>query len=169
MSLVDVMQEYFRGEKQAGIALAVLGVGVLAGAAWVWRTQSGEFGTWLRWGLAVFGLLALVGGAGLSIKTGPQVADLLARVSGDRPAVVAEEVARMAKVNANWPRLELAWAVIAAIAFVLILVVRREWSEALGLSLLLAVVTLTFTDVFGARRAVTYTDALHAAAEPGSG
>lgn len=164
---LDVLHEYFRGEKLAGSALAVLGAVLLAGAWWVAKTQAGEFGAWMRWGLVVVGGLLLVGGAGLVFKTGPQVADLVARAASDPNGMIADELARMAKVNANWPRLELAWAVIAAAAFVLVLVLRRQWSEALGLVLLLTTTTLMFTDVFGARRAVVYTAALEAQARGG--
>lgn len=55
MTFVDVMQEYFRGEKELGVLLVVVGVGLLAGAAWAFRTQSGGF----AWGLVV--PLVLVG------------------------------------------------------------------------------------------------------------
>lgn len=160
--LLDVLHEYFRGEKLAGTGLAVLGGVLLVASWWIARTQTGGFGTTMRWGLVVVGALLLVGGAGLAIKTGPQVDELVARFASDPDGMVAAEIERMAKVNANWPRLELAWAVIAAGAFVLVLALRRPWSEALGLVLLLTTTTLMFTDVFGARRAVVYTDALHA-------
>lgn len=164
---LDVLHEYFRGEKLAGTTLSVLGAVLLAGAWWISKSQTGEFGAWLRWGLIVIGGLMLVGGAGLAIKTGPQVEALVARAASDPSGMVADEIARMATVNANWPRLEIAWAVMAAGAFVLILVLRREWSEALGLVLLLLTTTLMFTDVLGARRAVVYTTALQAQARGG--
>jgi hypothetical protein len=53
-----------------------------------------------------------------------------------------------------------AWAVVIAIALVLILAVRRDWSSGLGLALLLMATTLYFVDVFAERRALVYSEAL---------
>jgi hypothetical protein len=162
---ISILQAYFRGEKLTGSSLAVLGVVLLLGGWWTHRYEQSEFGTWLQWGLVVVGGLVLVVGVGLALKTGPQVADLLARLESDPLVALREEVTRMAKVNANWLWLKVTWAVIAAVGFVLVLALRREWSEALGLTLLLLTTTLMFTDVFAERRAMVYTKALQAAAQ----
>jgi hypothetical protein len=164
MSFIEIMQEYFRGERQVGIALAVLGAGLLAAAFWVFRTQSGAFAWWLLVPLAVMGLGFSGGGAFLAIKTEKQIAALTAQLENDPAGLVAAEVPRMTRVNANWPRAKAAWAVVIAVALVLILAVRRDWSSALGLSLLLLATVLYFTDVFAERRAVIYTQALRQAA-----
>jgi len=113
----------------------------------------------------VVGLGAAIGGVVFALKTDAQVADLMARLADDPSALVASESARMVKVNANWPRLKLAWGVIAIGALVLLLAIKREWSTGLGLALVLLVAVLFFMDVFAERRAAPYTEALAARAE----
>lgn len=167
MSFVEILQEYFRGEKQAGIALAVVGIGLLAGAAWVYRTQPGAFAWTLVIPLLLFGLAFGGGGAFLAVRSDRQITELAARYEQDPRALVAEEVPRMAKVNANWPRLKVAWTVLIIVALVLLMAVRRDWSMGLGLSLLLLSTILFFTDVFAERRAEPYTKALEQAAAGG--
>lgn len=164
MTFVEILQEYFRGEKQTGIALAVVGVGLVAGSLWVFRAQTGGF----AWGLAVplllVGLAFGGGGAFLALRSDRQITELAARHEKDPAALVAEEAPRMAKVNAAWPRLKLVWTVVIAASLVLLMVARREWASGLGLALLLVSTILFFTDVFGERRAVPYTRALEQAA-----
>lgn len=164
MELSEAMQIYFRGEKHTGLTMVAVGIALMAFAFWVWRTQSGAFAWWLLTPLAVVGLGAAIGGVVFALKTDAQVADLLARLADDPAALVASESARMVKVNANWPRLKLAWGVIAIGALVLLLAVKREWATGLGLALVLLVAVLFFMDVFAERRAVPYTEALAARA-----
>jgi hypothetical protein len=168
MTFVDILHEYFRGEKQIGVTLAVVGAGLLAGAFWVSRTQSGGF----AWGLGVpFVVLGLAFGGGgtfLALRTDKQVADLGAQLQTNPEAVYAAELPRMAKVNANWPRLKIAWAVLIGVALVLLLAVHREWAHGLGLALLLMTTILFFTDVFAERRALIYTEALERARAGGA-
>jgi hypothetical protein len=104
------------------------------------------------------------GGAFLAVRSDRQIAELAARYEQDPRALVAEEVPRMAKVNANWPRVKLTWTVVIAVALVLLMVVRRDWASGLGLALLLLSIILFFTDIFAERRAAPYTKALEQAA-----
>jgi hypothetical protein len=164
MSLADVMQEYFRGERQLGLGLAGLGLALGVAAVWVWRTQKGTFGSWLWVAGALLSLVLVSGGVALALRTGRQVADLTEQLERDSEAMVAAERARMASVNANWPRLKLGWGALTLVALVLLLVLHREWSTALGLTLMFVATTLFFVDVFAQRRAGVYTQALERAA-----
>jgi len=159
----QVLQEYFEGEKQLGVGMAVLGVAVLAAAFWVWRTQSGAFGGWLLVPLALMGVGFGAGGTALAMKTQAQVARLTAQLASEPGALVSAEVTRMARVNANWPRVKVAWSVVTAVALVLLLAMHREWASGLGLALMLLATTLFFVDVFAERRAAPYTAALERA------
>lgn len=163
MELVLTMQTYFRGEKQVALFLVGFGLALVAFAAWVWRTQSGPFAWWLLVPLALAGVGAAIGGAGFAIKTDRQVAELERQLEADRAATVAAERARMEKVNANWPRLKLAWGATTLVALVLLLGVKRDWSSGLGLALMLLVAVLFCVDVFAERRAAPYTEALERA------
>src|SRR5687767_4449466 len=112
MDLSDAMVVYFRGERHLGFGLAAAGVAMLAAAFWLRRTQSGTFATWLLVSLAVVGLAMSAGGVFFAAKTRTQVAGLTARLATERGAVVEAESARMARVNANWPRAKGAWGVL---------------------------------------------------------
>ena len=90
------------------------------------------------------------------------------RYADDPAELAATEGERMAKVNANWPRLKIAWAVIGILAMGMMLFVKQGWAEGLGLGLMLIVTLLFFVDVFGERRAVPYTDALEGLSAPES-
>jgi hypothetical protein len=161
--LADVMQEYFRGERQLGVGLSILGIALAFAAGWVWRTQKSTFGLWLWLAGALLALGFVIGGITLAVKTDRKVAELRRRLDVDRSSVVASESTRMAVVNANWPRLKLAWGGLTIVALVLLLVVRKEWAAALGSSLMFVVTTLFFVDVFAERRAASYVDALERA------
>jgi hypothetical protein len=162
MSFLDAMHAYFRGEKQAGIALAVIGIALCAFAFWVWRTQTGSF----AWGLIIpLSLIAIggaIGGTVLALKTDGQVAAIEAGYREDAGALREREAVRMQRVNANWPRLKIAWGAIALVALGLLLATNREWAHGLGLALIFATALLFFVDVFAERRAQPYTEALDA-------
>ncbi|HWN66267.1 MAG TPA: hypothetical protein VNM90_01445 [Haliangium sp.] len=160
MNLTESLPAYFRGEQHLGIGLAVFGVLALAAAFWVWRTQVGAFAWWLMIPLALVGAGAGIGGAALAVKTQAQVTRLVAQLDTEPAALVTAETSRMARVNANWPRLKVAWSVVIVAALGLLLFVHREWASGLGLALLLTATTLFFVDVFAERRASVYTAAL---------
>lgn len=155
--LLEVMQEYFRGERAAGFLGLAVGLIALGIAFWVWRSTEGGFAIGLAIPLLLLGLGGALGGPGLVIRTERQVADL----SAMSPEKIREiERPRMAKVNANWPRLKLAWTALIAIALILIWMVKREWALGLGLGLLLLSSALFSVDVFAEKRAAIYTRAL---------
>jgi hypothetical protein len=160
MNLEKVLQQYFQGEMQLGIGLALLSAALCAAAFWVWRTQTGAFMWCLFVPLLLIGLGFGGGGTALAIKTRTQVAALQDQLKTEPVALISGESKRMERVNANWPRAKTAWAALAAIAIFFILIVRRDWSAALGLSLMLLATVLFFVDVFAERRAKIYTSAL---------
>jgi hypothetical protein len=166
MGLLEVMRGYFDGEKTTGIAFAIYGAVLLAVTFYLWRTQQGGF----MWGivvpLGIVGLGALVGGSVLAVKTGPQV-DALASLFADDPvAFVAQELPRMQKVNANWPRLKLVWTIVIGLSLVVIWTVHKEWATGLALALLVAATSLMVLDVFAERRAKVYTAAIEVLVQP---
>jgi hypothetical protein len=162
MDFVDAMQAYFAGEKLTGLLFAAYGIALLGGAAWIHRTHEGGF----KWGIVIplglLGLGALVGGAALAWKTGPQVDALVALYRADVTTFVAQELPRMQKVNANWVRLEAAWTVLIVLALVLLWFVKRDWVTGMALGLLLAGTSAMLLDVFAERRAHVYTARIEA-------
>ena len=163
MQLLEALTTYFRGERGIGMALVPVGFALLALAFYLWRTQSGGFMWGLVAPLVVLGLAGAAGGAGLVIRTDAQVAELTAQHAEDPAAMASAEAERMEKVNANWPRLKIVWLVLAAAAFTLLFVVKKDWAVGLGLALLLTSTLGMWIDVFAERRAEPYTQALERA------
>jgi hypothetical protein len=157
MDFVDAMQAYFAGEKLTGVAFSCWGAVLLAGALYFHRTQEGGF----MWGivavLGVLGLGALVGGAFLAWKTGPQVDALVALYREDTAAFLAQELPRMQKVNANWAKLEATWTALFVVALALLWLVKRDWATGTALGVLVLATSAMCLDIFAERRALAYT------------
>jgi len=160
MPFVEALQTYFRAERDVGLALAVLGVVFLAAAVWVHRTQTGGFALGLLVPAALVGLAFTAGGLFLANRSQLQIAAFAERAEQAPAAFLADELPRMERVNANWPRIKLVWTLGIVAALVLLQVVRREWATGLGLALLVTLGVLFCVDVFAERRAEVYTAAL---------
>jgi hypothetical protein len=164
MDIADALQSYFGAERLTGIVLAVYGVALFGFATFLYHAHSGQFMWSLAVPLAIIGLLAAGGGGWLAAKTGPQLAALKAMAG---PDLLAAELPRMAKVNANWLRLEITWTVIIVGSLAMLwlgkrpgLAERGEWTTGLSLALLIAASSAMVLDVLAERRAKVYTAAL---------
>ena len=148
MDYLDAMQTYVRGERGIGLAMVALGLAFVAAGFWVWRTQEGGFVWGLLVPMLIAGIGAAIGGGFLAVKTDAQVSQLESLYAHGPADLLAVEVPRMTKVNANWPRLKVAWASIMVVALGLLLFVRKDWvtGTALGLVVLMAMVLVI--DVF---------------------
>lgn len=169
MTFLEIMQSYFRGERVEALFYIVPAGLVLFGlAATALASDRGGFG----WGMAVplifFGLLLVSVGAGVGLRTPGQLAELERSYREDPAAMVAEEIPRMQKVNANWPRYIATWTALAVIGLGLRFGVSKDWAHGLGPALILAGAIGFLIDGFAERRARPYTAALQAlAAEHG--
>jgi hypothetical protein len=153
----DALQTYFAAERLTGAILAIYGVVILGAAAYLHHTHTGAF----MWGLVVplglLGLGAVVGGSVLAIKTGPQLDALIALAT---PELLAQELPRMQKVNANWVWLKSTWTVLIAASLVVLWTVKRDGANGVALAFLVAASSAMVLDVFAERRARVYTAAL---------
>lgn len=161
---LDVMHEYFRGERLAGAAILAVGLGLAGFAFYVFKTNQGGFVWGLALPLAIVGVLAVTVAPFFIAHNGRLADDIAARYAADPAALARAEGERMTRVNANWPRLKIAWAVIGVIAMGLMLFVHRDWASGLGVALILLVAILFTVDTLGERRAVPYAEALQAIA-----
>jgi hypothetical protein len=106
-------------------------------------------------------LLAL--GVGLYAKTPSQVAKLEQSLSTESAVALDAELARMDGVQRNWPRLQVTWAVVSAVAFALYFGAPREWGRPVAMVLLAFVGAVMLVDTFGEIRGEKYVRALRAA------
>lgn len=155
----DVVLEYFTGEKYAGLLVAL--VGLLAMIVSVFLFQPRHELRPFAVVLALMGLLELVVGVGLWMKTGPQVDTLLALHSSDPARMLADEGARMTRVQATFVRLEIVWLALIAISAVIALTQRGRpvlWCASLGFFLHASF--LFVFDSIAERRGAVYLTAL---------
>jgi hypothetical protein len=157
MDIADALTSYFGAERLTGIVFAAYGVVLFGFAAFLYHAHDGPFMWSIAVPLAIIGLLAAGGGGWLAAKTGPQLEALRALPA---PDLLAAELPRMAKVNANWLRLEIAWTVIIVGSLAMMWLGRREWTSGLSLALLIAASSAMVLDVLAERRAKVYTAAL---------
>ncbi|MBL9100061.1 MAG: hypothetical protein JNL82_03830 [Myxococcales bacterium] len=155
----EFVAEYFTGERLAGAVVGLAGaIGLLAAALlYAPRWELRPFAIVL----AVLGLLELVVGLGLWIRTGPQVAGLLALLADDPARMIAEESARMTRVQATFVRLEIVWVALIAGSLAVAFSQRGRpalWSAALAV--LLHAAFLFVFDSVAERRGAVYLSAL---------
>lgn len=169
MSFLDVMHAYFRGERiEALLFIVPVGVVFLILATVALKTERGGF----AWGLAIplilFGLLSVVTGSSVGLRTASQVAGIEQGYAQQPAAMVERELPRMHVVNANWPIYLTTWAVLVVVGLALRFGLSADWAHGVGPALMLVGAVGFLIDGFAERRARPYTAALEAlAAEQG--
>ena len=157
----DAVTAYFDGEQHAAVLLAGVGLAILAVAVvlsqgrWALRPLAAT--------LAVVALAEIALGAGLYVRTGPQVSGLLAQIGADAARFLAEEGARLTRVQRNFvlvQRVELAVVVVSAA--VAATQKHRFAVAGVALALLCHAAFLLAFDVVAERRGAVYQAALHA-------
>ena len=156
----DALTRYFDGEKNAGLFFAGIGLAVLVAAAVLFpEREMRSFAITLL----VFGLLELAVGAGLYLKTGPQVARLVEQLTRDGAAFYAAERPRMAIVQRNFVYLESLWlALIVSSAAVAVWQKRNVTLSGVALGILVSTAVVLAFDILADRRGEEYLNALSA-------
>lgn len=148
---------YFTAEKQAAVVIAGLGVVSTILAVYLWLT--GSLFKAMAWPLIIIGAGQLALGAGLLLRTDPQVARLQEGLRSSPQVTLESELARMAKVNRSFKVVEAVEVLLLLAGLFLALVLRSRhlaWAS-VGMGLVLqAAVTLVF-DLFAEHRALVYT------------
>ena len=161
MNFVDIMQSYFRGEHIESLAFVLpVGAALVAMAVVAVRAERGGF----AWGMAIplglFGLLFIIASISIGMRTPNQVAQLERGYQADPAAMLAEELPRMQKVNANWPIYITTWTVLVLLGVATRFGVKADWGHGLGPALILIGAVGFVIDGFAERRAIPYTAAL---------
>ncbi|MGB5348621.1 MAG: hypothetical protein WBN10_03400 [Polyangiales bacterium] len=168
MPFLEIMHAYFRGERVEALCFIVpIGVAMLAFAAVTLRAERGGFAWGLAIPLIVFGLFAIGVGGAVGLRAAGQVAGVESGFQDDPGAMVAEELPRMEKVNANWPIYIGMWTAMVLVGLGLRFGLEADWAHGVGPALILIGAMGFLIDGFAERRARPYTAALKAlAAEP---
>jgi hypothetical protein len=165
MGFLEAVELYFRGERVTGVLMIPVGIVAIASGVYLWRVHGAPTARGMGIPLLLVGLGMAVGG-GLLVRTvNARQAQLSARFDEDPAAPVAAEIARIEKVNSNWLPLKIAWAGLAAIAFVLVFAVSRQWVHGVALALLMVAAALMVVDTFAEQRAEVYESNLQALAD----
>jgi len=169
MPFLEIMHAYFRGERIEALYFIVpIGVLMLAFAAVTLRAERGGFAWGLAIPLVVFGLVAIGVGAAVGLRTTGQVQEIESELRREPGAMLANELPRMHKVNANWPILMGMWTALVLVGLGLRFGLKADWAHGVGPALILIGAMGFLIDGFAERRARPYTAALEAlAAEEG--
>ena len=161
MDFLDVMHTYFRGERiEAAFFIAPVGLLFLGLAFGAWRSETGGYMLGALIPAALFGLVLLATGVGLTIRTPGQVAALEQAYQESPTAMVADELPRMRTVESNFRVTLVVMGVLAGVGLVLRFALPFEWAQAAGPVLAAAGSVGLLIDGFAARRAEPYMEAL---------
>jgi hypothetical protein len=163
----DAVMTYFDGEKSAGLLL--VGIGALGIAAALLFYQP-------RWGLrslaVTLGILALAEialGAGLYLRTDPQVRSLVTQLESEPRRFHSDEVARMNRVQRTFVVIQyVEVAVIIVSALVALTMKSRVGIAGVALGLLINAAFLLAFDIVAERRGALYLAAIEAQRRSGT-
>lgn len=159
------MHAYFRGERIEALYFIVpAGLLLLTMAGVALKAERGGFAWGLAAPLVLFGLVSVFTGATVGLRTPSQVEDVESNYAEDPAAMVAKELPRMRKVNANWPVYITTWTILVVVGLGLRFGLRADWAHGVGPGLVLVGAIGFLIDGFAERRARPYTAALEALA-----
>ena len=169
-SLLQAMQTYFQGEKiEALVFILPLGLLCLAFSAWLFTDGGPGFARGVAIPFVLMGLVMGTVGAVVGLRTPAQVAALEAGLAAQPASTVSQEIARMEKVNAAWPRYLIAWALFGVVGLGLRFATRSEFLQGMGIALVFFAGVALLIDGFAERRTHPYVQALTSnSAAPGA-
>lgn len=170
MPLEQALTSYFEGEKiEALVFIAPVGLLSLLFGAWLLVEAKEPFARGAAWPFVLLGLVLAGTGLGVGFRTASQVETLRSALAAG-PGGLAEELARMAKVNAAWGKYIAMYVAFIAAAVALRFVLKSAFGHGVGAALFLFAGLGLLIDGFAQQRAETYTQALETArGQPGSG
>jgi hypothetical protein len=161
--LLEALELYFLGEKlEALVFILPLGLLLLVFGAWLLTDNPGGFARGVAIPLVVMGLLMGTVGAVVGYRTPGQVSALATALRTAPATAVNSETARMAKVNDAWKYYLAIWALGGVAGLTLRFATRGDFTQGLGIALVLCAGIGLAVDGFAERRARPYTAALEA-------
>ena len=162
-SLLQALHTYFQGEKiEALVFILPIGLLCLVFSAWLFTDGGPGFARGVAIPFLVMGLVMGTVGAVVGLRTPAQVAALEAGLAAEPQSTVSQEIARMEKVNAAWPRYLVVWALFGVVGLGLRFATRSEFLHGLGVALVFFAGVALLIDGFAERRTHPYVQALTA-------
>jgi hypothetical protein len=161
MRFLEAAATYFGGEKiEALVFILPLGLLALVFGGWLVSEGEGGFARGVAIPFLAMGLLMTVVGGVVGFRTPSQHARLEAAVADSAATALREEQVRMEKVNRAWPVYLAVWAAFGVVGLALRFATRGDFTQGLGIALVLFCGIALVIDGFAERRARPYTAAL---------
>jgi hypothetical protein len=155
MQMQEAVLVYFQGEKSAGIVLLCIGIASLVSAVIFYQPRYALRSFAIT--LAVFAFLEIAIGAGLYLRTDPQVGRLIQQLQSDSAGFYRDEQARMERVQRNFVVIQyIEVAVILISAAAALLLKNRMVLSGVALAFLIHAVILLAFDIVAERRGGVY-------------
>lgn len=160
MQSVSEMQLYFKGERDIGITVLVIGVVMAAVLFYLWKIYRQPLGYGLMIPGGLFMILGFVIGPVLITSSNQRIQTYTQQIQTDTPGFLRVEKPRMDRVNANWIRLKITWAILALLCMGTIFFVKREFWVGVALGFFFLSASLMILDTFAEKRALRYSSTL---------
>jgi hypothetical protein len=171
-SMLEVLKAidlYFQGEKiEALVFILPIGLLSLVVCAWLFTDGPSGFARGVAIPFLLMGLLMTAVGGVVGYRTPGQVAQLQQGLKTDPQAALAVESQRMQKVNAAWKKYLVLWSLMGVVGLGLRCATRGDFSQGLGIALVLFAGVGLMVDGFAERRARAYESVLQGVPAPSS-
>ena len=169
LELLKAIELYFQGEKiEALVFILPIGLLSLVFSAWLFTDGASGFARGVALAFLLMGLLMTTVGGVVGYRTPGQVVQLQQALQTDPNAALAVESQRMQKVNSAWGKYLVLWGLMGALGLGLRFATGGDFSQGLGIALVLFAGVGLMVDGFAERRAHAYESALQGVAAPSS-
>lgn len=170
LELLKAMDLYFQGEKiEALVFILPIGLLSLVFSAWLFTDGPSGFARGVAIPCLLMGLLMTTVGGVVGYRTPGQVAQLQQGLQTDPQTTLAVESQRMQKVNAAWRKYLALWALMGVLGLGLRFATGGDFSQGLGIALVLFAGVGLMVDGFAERRAHAYESTLQGVTRPSPG
>ena len=170
LELIKAIDLYFQGEKiEALVFILPFGLLSLVFSAWLFTDGPSGFARGAAVPFLLMGLLMTTVGGVVGYRTPGQVAHLQQALQADPQAALAVESQRMQKVNAAWSKYLALWGLMGVLGLGLRFATDGDFSQGLGIALVLFAGVGLMIDGFAERRAHAYGSVLQGVPTPNPG
>jgi hypothetical protein len=167
LELLKAIEWYFQGEKiEALVFILPIGLLSLVFSAWLFTDGASGFTRGVALAFLLMGLLMTTVGGVVGYRTPGQVVQLQQALQTDPNAALAVESQRMQKVNSAWGKYLVLWGLMGVLGLGLRFATADDFSQGLGIALVLFAGVGLMVDGFAERRAHAYELVLQGAPAP---